>query len=118
MVGVLFQVIANRIVWAAVLAWIVAQGIKIILLYRKNRKMDYHWIVKTGSMPSSHSAFLSAVSLSILFTEGVTTSFILAVCVSIAIMRLLVIKKYNGHSPKEILVGTFLGILCSLISLL
>jgi len=46
----------NGIFWASILAWTVAQTIKVILGVIRTKKFDFRWFVGTGGMPSAHSA--------------------------------------------------------------
>lgn len=114
-IATLSAIVTNRIVIAAFLAWLIAQLIKSILLYRKNGKFRSLWIIKSGGMPSSHSAALTSLTLGLLYSQGVTTLFIVSGVLSIAIMRLLIDIK--NHNFKQVLVGMLIGAACSLIVL-
>lgn len=46
----------NNIFWTSILAWAIAQTIKVILGVIKTKKFDFRWFVGTGGMPSAHSA--------------------------------------------------------------
>ncbi|MCM8758005.1 MAG: divergent PAP2 family protein [Candidatus Omnitrophica bacterium] len=55
----------NRILVTTLLAWILAQTIKVTLGVIKNKKFDFRWFVGTGGMPSAHAAGASALATSI-----------------------------------------------------
>lgn len=53
--------------------WVVASIVKMIIAARKTRKIDFIYMVRTGGMPSSHSATVTGVAFSIGYTEGFGT---------------------------------------------
>ena len=56
--------------WAAFLAWIVAQLIKIALAAVRTHSIDFEYLVSTGGMPSAHSSMVMGLATSIGLTEG------------------------------------------------
>ncbi len=62
---------ANRILWASVLAWGTAQVLKFLVVLAVERRIDLTRLVGAGGMPSSHTAFVSAVAVSV----GMNTGF-------------------------------------------
>ncbi len=76
----LFQ---NYILFIPVAAWIVAQGIKIILHRRYHGISSWHELFKSGGMPSSHSAFVLALTTAVGLKEGLDSSlFAVTLCFS------------------------------------
>ena len=59
------SIFQNSILLATFIAWIAAQSIKIIIGVIRERKFDFRWLLGTGGMPSSHSAAVSALAMSI-----------------------------------------------------
>jgi len=59
------KILDNKILWISVLAWFVAQAIKIIINFAKYHKMDFKLIISSGGMPSSHSSFVVSMTVSI-----------------------------------------------------
>lgn len=55
----------NLIFDLSVLAWAVAQGIKVLLEVLLKGKTSWNTIFGTGGMPSSHSAFVMAIATSV-----------------------------------------------------
>ncbi|MEW6399553.1 MAG: divergent PAP2 family protein [Bacillota bacterium] len=53
--------LANTVLRASVLAWIAAQVLKFLLVLLVQRRVDVARLVGTGGMPSSHTAFVSAL---------------------------------------------------------
>lgn len=50
----------NLILVLSGLAWAVAQVLKVIVVLLQKRKLDWRYVVSSGGMPSSHSAFVCA----------------------------------------------------------
>src|SRR5262247_2151324 len=58
----LFQ---NKVLIAGIIAWAIAQIIKIPLDFLRTRKWNWSLLLTTGGMPSSHSALMTAITLAI-----------------------------------------------------
>lgn len=50
----------NLILSLSIIAWAVAQILKVIVVFVRCGKLDWHLILSGGGMPSSHSAFVCA----------------------------------------------------------
>lgn len=85
--GVFLEIIGNRIIQSAVLAWAVAQLIKVVLTLAISRRFDSTRVLGSGGMPSSHSAMACAMVTTIGFREGFGSSmFALAFCFAGVVM--------------------------------
>ena len=71
----------NVTLWTAVAAWAVAQLIKTAIDYSKTKKIDFSLLIGTGGMPSSHCAFVSAMTTAIGVRNGFDTSIFALCCV-------------------------------------
>ncbi len=60
----------NRILMVSVLAWFIAQALKVILTLLKEKKVDFTRLIGSGGMPSSHSAFVVSLATSVGITHG------------------------------------------------
>ena len=65
--GAIFQ---NKALIAGLLAWVLAQIIKIPLDYVRTRRWNWALLLTTGGMPSSHSALMTATTLAIALYYG------------------------------------------------
>jgi acid phosphatase family membrane protein YuiD len=69
-------ILTNQILICAAVSWFVAQSIKIILVLLKkrdsysNKDLVLHALFGTGGMPSSHTATVTAISISIGLKQG------------------------------------------------
>lgn len=73
----------NPLLMPAVAAWICAQLIKLILTLILSRKLDFSRLVGSGGMPSSHSSFVVALTVSAGLRHG-WDSALFAVCTVLA----------------------------------
>ena len=69
------EVLQNKPIWAAVLAWAIAQILKTILSFVKNDKLDLSRFYGSGGMPSSHSALVMALTFSLGKYQGFSSPF-------------------------------------------
>ncbi len=80
-------VFENRILWTALLATLLAQGIKVLLVLLTERRWAPERLLETGGMPSSHSAAVCALAISIGFTHGwASTYFAIAMVFGFIVM--------------------------------
>jgi acid phosphatase family membrane protein YuiD len=127
------------------LALVAAQGVKLLLFkLRHHQRLRLEDAVVTGGMPSSHSATVTALCLSILWTQGWRDpTFALAVVLAVVVIRdALGVRRtageegktinsiirlahvrttpvhYSlGHTPTEVAVGIVIGALAALTML-
>jgi len=129
----------NKIVLAVLLAGFGAQIVKLIALWFRHKSLSWKDLVVTGGMPSSHSAFVVAMATIIYLMEGVSTAFVISLVLAMIVIRDAfgvrrtvgeegiiinqVLKKIKlktkthfamGHTPKQVLVGSLIGLLVSL----
>ncbi|MDX2273001.1 MAG: divergent PAP2 family protein [Cyanobacteriota bacterium] len=64
------QLMANRVLWTALLASLTAQLLKLLLVYGRSGRVDLRVLTQTGGMPSSHAALVSALALGVGIQEG------------------------------------------------
>lgn len=85
--GVILEILGNRVIQAAALAWAVAQALKVMLTLAISRRFDKSRVLGSGGMPSSHSAMVCAMLMTIGYREGFSSSiFALAFCFSGVVM--------------------------------
>lgn len=51
---IFMEMVRNKILVVTILAWLIAQTIKVAIGVIRERKFDFRWFVGTGGMPSSH----------------------------------------------------------------
>ena len=93
------QLIFNHVLIAAVIPWALAQILKIPIHYFRAREIDWSLLFRAGGMPSSHSAFVSALAHGIGLTMGFDAPlFALAVGFAIIVIYDATgIRRQAGH---------------------
>lgn len=81
------ELLQNRVLIVAVVAWLAGQLLKFPLEYILNKRWNWGIMFSSGGLPSSHSALVTAVALSIGFQDGFDTSiFALAVAIGMIVI--------------------------------
>ncbi|HHY10148.1 MAG TPA: divergent PAP2 family protein [Firmicutes bacterium] len=138
------QIQNNDVLLAALIAWVIAQSLKIVSWAVASKELNFKRLVEPGGMPSSHSAFVTSLATAAGVKEGFDSSlFALALVFAMVVMydaagvrraagkqaRVLnaIVEDLNrrelhperlrellGHTPFEVLIGALLGILIAL----
>ena len=119
------ELFSNKILISAMISWFVAQALKVVFYYIKHHKFDISKFFSSGSMPSSHSAFVTALVVAVGMVEGVGSTFFAmrrAAGRQARIINQIVLDFYKekqvkteklkellGHTPLEVFVGAILG---------
>lgn len=64
------ELLRNHVLFAALIAWAIAQVIKVPIEYLETHKWDWALLLQPGGMPSSHSALVVGLAHSIGLTAG------------------------------------------------
>jgi len=81
------SILKNRILITTLLAWIIAQLIKVTIGVMREKRFDFRWLLGAGGMPSSHAAGASALATSIGLSVGWdSVYFALAAAFAIVVM--------------------------------
>ena len=79
--------LGNRVLIAPLLAWLIAQLIKTLMILVRNRRLDLRKFVSAGGMPSAHSAVVMALVMAVGRQQGVDSPvFALAVWFAAIVM--------------------------------
>ena len=80
------ELLQNKALIAGLIAWALAQVIKIPLDYLRTRRWNWALLFTTGGMPSSHSALMTATTLAIGLYYGLDhPTFALGVAVTMVV---------------------------------
>lgn len=98
----LLDIFSNRVLWCAVTAWFVAQALKIPTYWLVEKKLDLMRFFGSGGMPSSHSAFVVALTIMIGSVEGFDTSIfaLSAVLAAIVMYDATGVRKETGNQAE------------------
>lgn len=133
----------NIVLSTALTAFLLAQGLKLIITGVTLKRIDFRRLVGSGGMPSSHAAGVTALTLSIGLTEGWNSAVFAVAAVFAAIvifdsagvrraagrqaaaLNAIVDDIYHhkyrpeklheliGHTPVEVFAGILLGLVVS-----
>lgn len=77
----------NSVLFTALIGFFVAQLLKVIFVFIWNKKLDFNRLIGSGGMPSSHSAFVVSLAVSVGIVNGFSsTMFALAFCTAMVVM--------------------------------
>lgn len=81
------SIFANKTLMASILAWFVAQCLKVVHTLIVDKRFNFSRLVGSGGMPSSHSAFVMALTTATGLTHGCqSTLFAVSLVFSLIIM--------------------------------
>ncbi len=81
------EILQNRILIVSLVAWAVAQALKVLVILMQEHRLDLWRLVSAGGMPSSHSALVAALATGVAMVDGVKSStFALAVVFAAVVM--------------------------------
>lgn len=66
-------VLENRILVAAIVAWFLAQSIKLGVDLVRTRRVNLRYLVSAGGMPSAHSALVTSLATAVARDAGLTS---------------------------------------------
>ena len=64
------EFLSSSVFITSIIAWFIAQLLKVIFVLIKDRKFDLERFIGSGGMPSAHSAFVVSLSIAVGITEG------------------------------------------------
>lgn len=77
----------DSILVTSIIAWFVAQVLKVIGVLIKSKRMDFRRLIGSGGMPSSHSSFVVSLATAIGITEGFSSNlFAMSVVFALVVM--------------------------------
>ena len=65
------SVFNNKALWVPVVAWCMAQILKVVIESVKDRRLNFSYLTTMGGMPSSHAALVCALATTIAVVYGV-----------------------------------------------
>ncbi len=77
----------SSILFTCILAWFIAQALKVIFVLIKDKKLDFYRLIGSGGMPSSHSAFVVSLATGVGLTDGISgVGFAIAFVLAFVVM--------------------------------
>ena len=65
-----YEIITNKVLIIPMCSWAITQLLKVIVILIQKKQLDLRYLVISGGMPSSHSAFVSALATSVALIQG------------------------------------------------
>lgn len=82
------KLINNNALIAPLLSWAVAQLFKTFVVLLQKKRLDLRCLVKSGGMPSSHSAVVASLATAVAFIDGFgSVTFGISVVLAFIVMR-------------------------------
>ena len=141
----IFAFFNNSVLFWSITSCLIAQFFKVIFNFFSTGEIRFGIIFETGGMPSSHSALITGATSGIGFELGFDSSiFALAVAIALIVMydasgvrkssgiqaaeinkisktldpkSETILKENLGHTKTEVMVGSFLGPLITLLGM-
>lgn len=81
------DLLGNRVFWACVFSWALAQAIKVVLHRLIEKKWDLRRFFGLGGMPSSHSSIMSTLAVSAGIMRGFgSLEFVITLVIAMVVM--------------------------------
>lgn len=93
----------NQVVFAAFIAWLMAQCIKVFLGLVRTRKFDFRWLARSGGMPSSHVALAMCLAASLGFYYGFNSG-LFALALGFAVITMFDAQGVRRHSGRQAVI--------------
>jgi len=81
------EIAKNQVLITSFVAWVVAQGIKVVLGVIREKRFNFKWFIGTGGMPSSHVSGMMSLATSVGFVCGFSSyQFAIALVLALIVM--------------------------------
>ena len=83
----LYEIITNKVLVTSACSWVVAQLLKVVVTLVREKRLDLHYLLASGGMPSSHSAVVGALVTSVAMLQGLdSVAFGIAAVLALIVM--------------------------------
>jgi acid phosphatase family membrane protein YuiD len=69
----LYEIITNKALVVPISAWTIAQLIKVFITLVREKRLDLWFLLKSGGMPSSHTALVCALATTVAIIDGLNS---------------------------------------------
>jgi acid phosphatase family membrane protein YuiD len=89
-----------KIMLMVTISWVFAEVAKVVVDYVRTKSLKPRLLLAYGGMPSTHSAFVVSLALSILLVEGLNSAFLVAGALVIIVLRDVITlrNRIDAHS--------------------
>ena len=102
--SILAQWYHNKIFFAGFWSWFIAQTLKVIFGFFRERRFNFKWFVGSGGMPSSHAAMASGLTASVGFFQGFDSG-LFAMAFAFAVITMFDaqgVRRQSGHQAEAL----------------
>jgi len=83
----LYEIITNEVLVLPLIAWAVSQLAKVCVVLVRKRRLDLWFLVRSGGMPSSHTALVCALATAVAMVQGLNSiAFAIAAILAMVVM--------------------------------
>ena len=69
----MYEIITNKALVVPISAWTIAQLIKVFITLVREKRLDLWFLLKSGGMPSSHTALVCALATTVAIIDGLNS---------------------------------------------
>ncbi len=69
----MYEIITNKVLVIPIAAWAIAQLIKVFITLAGEKRLDLWFLLRSGGMPSSHTALVCALATAVAITDGLNS---------------------------------------------
>lgn len=98
--SILAQLGRNKIFFATLSSWFIAQLLKVAIGVLRDRRFNFKWLISSGGMPSSHAALAMCLTTSIGLYYGFDSG-LFAMAMGFAVITMFDAQGVRWHSGKQ-----------------
>ncbi len=69
----MYEIITNKVLVIPIAAWAIAQLVKVFVTLAGEKRLDLWFLLRSGGMPSSHTALVCALAMAVAITDGLNS---------------------------------------------
>ena len=83
----MYEIITNEVLVLPLVAWAVSQLAKVFVVLLRKRRVDLWFLVRSGGMPSSHTALVCALATAVAMVQGFNSiAFAITAILAVVVM--------------------------------
>jgi acid phosphatase family membrane protein YuiD len=83
----LYELITNKVLVIPICVWAISQLLKVFIVLTRERQLDLWFLVRSGGMPSSHTALVCALATAVAMLQGFgSVAFAVAAILAMVVM--------------------------------
>ena len=70
----MYEIVTNEALMIPISAWVISQLIKVFVVLAREKRLDLWLLIRSGGMPSSHTALVCALAVAVAMTQGFSSA--------------------------------------------